>query len=248
MTTPGPTLSPHHAREPQATNLRRFVAALIDVVLSLVVPVSYLINQMTLRELATSGDAARRCNFINDLTDDFCFHSGTQTLTGTNIMLQTALLLWVLWIVVHHALVSGLTGWTFGKLLTGLRVVNARTFRRAGLFANLIRTVLLTVDALPYGLPLVGPLLVLTRTRHQRLGDLAARTRIVRAADLEPSVRRRRKAAAQPSTAPVSTSTIPGLEAPHWDEHRNTYIQWDPVLSAWMQWSVDRQQWVPISH
>lgn len=39
----------------------------------------------------------------------------------------------------------------------------------------------------------------------------------------------------------------PGLEAPMWDEARDTYIQWDPKIEAWMEWSKSENRWIPIS-
>lgn len=40
---------------------------------------------------------------------------------------------------------------------------------------------------------------------------------------------------------------MPGVGAPHWDEARDAYIQWDPDLEEWMEWSVPRNRWIPIS-
>lgn len=39
----------------------------------------------------------------------------------------------------------------------------------------------------------------------------------------------------------------PGVDAPQWDNARNTYIQWDPQLGQWMEWSEAQGKWVPIS-
>jgi hypothetical protein len=39
---------------------------------------------------------------------------------------------------------------------------------------------------------------------------------------------------------------LPGVEAPHWDEARNAYIQWDPDVQAWMQWDDPGQRWFKI--
>ena len=39
----------------------------------------------------------------------------------------------------------------------------------------------------------------------------------------------------------------PGVDAPQWDQARNTYIQWDPELGQWMEWSENSGKWIPIS-
>ncbi len=38
-----------------------------------------------------------------------------------------------------------------------------------------------------------------------------------------------------------------GVDAPAWDDARNTYIQWDYQLEAWMEWSEAEGRWIPIS-
>jgi uncharacterized RDD family membrane protein YckC len=94
-------------------------------------------------------------------------------------------------------------GRTLGKLAFGLRVVMADggpvTFTAAA-----IRNVLRVVDLLPmfYG---VGLVTVIATRLHQRLGDMAARTIVVR----EPSKRG--------STAPISLPAPSLPDGPQWD-------------------------------
>ena len=79
----------------------------------------------------------------------------------------------------YYALLPSLTGWTLGKLLLGIRIVNPEG-RRAGFGQNLIRWLLLIVDDFPYFIPgVVGFILALTSTGHRRLGDRAADTYVV---------------------------------------------------------------------
>ena len=47
---------------------------------------------------------------------------------------------------------------------------------------------------------------------------------------------------------PPAPAPRPGVDAPMWDDARDTYIQWDPELEAWMMWSESGGRWVPISH
>jgi uncharacterized RDD family membrane protein YckC len=73
-----------------------------------------------------------------------------------------------------------MTGQTLGKRLLGIRVVN-QDGSRVSFGASFIRNILRIVDALPV-LYIVGLITVLaTGERRQRVGDLAARTRVVRA-------------------------------------------------------------------
>jgi len=54
----------------------------------------------------------------------------------------------------------------------------------------------------------------------------------------------------EPEPEPESVETAdqrPGIDAPQWDEARNTYIQWDPDLEQWMEWNEGQARWVSIS-
>lgn len=82
-------------------------------------------------------------------------------------------------ILVYFFLLEASTGRTIGKLALGLEV---RTVdgKALGPAAALIRNVLRLVDQLPV-LYAVGLATIITTKRRQRLGDLAARTVVVRA-------------------------------------------------------------------
>jgi uncharacterized RDD family membrane protein YckC len=82
-------------------------------------------------------------------------------------------------VVLYYVLLEGLTGRTAGKVVTGIRVVDARTGGRPGILAALVRTLLRFIDGL-FGY-LVGLVVVLNSTGRRRLGDMAARTLVVRA-------------------------------------------------------------------
>lgn len=81
-------------------------------------------------------------------------------------------------ILVYFMATELLLGASLGKLATGLRVVMADG-SRAGAGAILVRTLLRVVDGLAGYL--VAVVAVLVTGRNQRLGDLAARTLVVRA-------------------------------------------------------------------
>jgi uncharacterized RDD family membrane protein YckC len=79
----------------------------------------------------------------------------------------------------YHFTTEALTGRTLGKALTGLRVARAEDGGRPGPGAIAVRTLLRPVDGLPllYG---VGAVAMLASPSRQRIGDLAARTVVVR--------------------------------------------------------------------
>ena len=82
--------------------------------------------------------------------------------------------------VAYFGLLPGLSSWTPGKLITGVRTVRPDG-RRASLGRNLLRPLLWVVDGFPYFLPgLVGFVLVLVRSDHRRVADMAADTYVVR--------------------------------------------------------------------
>lgn len=79
-----------------------------------------------------------------------------------------------------YVVLQGLTGWTIGKLITGIRTVR-EDGRPPGLLKAFVRWLLLIVDGFPYFLPLVGFIMGLSTVGHRRLGDMAAGTFVVRA-------------------------------------------------------------------
>ena len=78
------------------------------------------------------------------------------------------------------AVVPALTGATAGMKLAGLRVVRGDG-AQVSLPRHLVRTVLWIVDAFPYLVPAVALLFAATTRGQRRLGDLVARTSVVRA-------------------------------------------------------------------
>ena len=89
--------------------------------------------------------------------------------------------------VAYYVLLQGRTGWTLGKRLVGVRVVDA-TGAVCGSSRAFVRYLPLLVPAL---IPAIGPflgglialvefILILAHRRHQRMGDLFAKTFVVR--------------------------------------------------------------------
>jgi uncharacterized RDD family membrane protein YckC len=82
-------------------------------------------------------------------------------------------------VVLYYVLLEGFTGRTIGKMITGIRVVDAETGGRPGVVSAVVRTLLRLVDGL-FGY-LVGFIVVVNSDRRRRLGDMAAKTLVVRA-------------------------------------------------------------------
>jgi uncharacterized RDD family membrane protein YckC len=98
--------------------------------------------------------------------------------------LAVAMLGWIVGFLSYYLLLEGLTGYTIGKFVLRIRAVN-ETGGVPGFVKSLIRTVLRLVDTNPLlmgGLP--AGICVLATPRKQRLGDLAARTYVVKVRDL----------------------------------------------------------------
>ena len=78
----------------------------------------------------------------------------------------------------YYALMEGYRGQTVGKMLFGIRVVREDGGGVPGFEAATVRSLLRVVDGL-FGY-LVGFVAVLASQKNQRLGDMAARTLVVR--------------------------------------------------------------------
>ena len=78
----------------------------------------------------------------------------------------------------YYALMEGYRGQTVGKMLFGIRVVREEGGGVPGFKAAAIRSLLRIVDGL-FGY-LVGFVAVVASEKNQRLGDMAARTLVVR--------------------------------------------------------------------
>lgn len=92
---------------------------------------------------------------------------------------------------------QGLTGATLGKLMVGIRTVR-EDGRPPGILKALVRTLMWIADGAFVG-PLVGFIAAVASKGHRRLGDMVAKTFVVRS-----------KAAGSPVQVPGLTSVVPG--------------------------------------
>ena len=91
------------------------------------------------------------------------------------------LIIAVVWFL-YWVVLPALKGWTLGKLATGIRVVDEQGRVPSGIGRNFVRQLLWVVDSFPWLIPyLTGFILALVTKGHRRLGDMAAKTFVVRA-------------------------------------------------------------------
>jgi len=85
------------------------------------------------------------------------------------------------WLVglLYFSFFEGTSGQTFGKQLVGIKVVDESTLRPPSIEQALVRTVLRIIDSL--FLYIVGFILVETQPNKKRLGDILAKTVVVKA-------------------------------------------------------------------
>ena len=101
-----------------------------------------------------------------------------------NALYRETLWIWIGAQALYFVIAEGLWGRSIGKLLTGTVVVDG-TGRPPGILKAAARTVLRLVEVNPLFLCLPAGIAFITSTRRQRLGDMLARTYVVRAKDLK---------------------------------------------------------------
>ena len=85
----------------------------------------------------------------------------------------------LVFVLLYYVLGEAFLGRTVGKLVTGIRVVDAQTGGRPGVLSAFVRTLLRIIDGL-FGY-LLALIVVVNSNRRRRLGDMAAKTLVVRA-------------------------------------------------------------------
>lgn len=242
------------AHDPTAVVGKRVVAYIIDYV------ILQAIWAILFFSLADSADT------------DFATCTGTCVTAGDTVYgvgggkAATLWLVYLAYSVGVFVFLQGFKGFTPGKAVMGLRVVNDEG-NPPGPIKALVRWLLLLVDLLPYCLPgLLGLILILTSKDHTRLGDKAAKTHVVGKADLgrppvpaaagfgaptdpygtpapaapygAPAAAPYTPPAAEPA-APVAPPAAEPAAAPSGSEP-----QWDPARNAYIQWDANQGAWL----
>jgi uncharacterized RDD family membrane protein YckC len=258
-TTAAPVLA-----DPTAVTGRRVVAAIIDGVAIVGPGMAIATSQMEYitRDRVGSG-FDDFCERYMDQEQGVCVQLGdTAYFSDSSANPGSFALVGLAFVLV--VIVQGLTGWTVGKLLTGLRTVK-EDGSVVGIGKAFVRWLLLVIDAIPC-IPLVGFITALTTQGHRRVGDMAAKTFVVRAsaagqpirvpgltvAPATPAGMGAPGAWGAPAPAPgpgqglgVGGPNVP-TAAPQWDQARGTYIQWDAAQNRWLQWDEATRSWSPI--
>ena len=193
------------AYDPTAVMGTRVVAGIVDLLLYTLLAV-FFVFATPLSPLAEYDDNPQdlsqedACEILQDRQDATqCFLIGDKVYwtDGDDLPIQIGA-----WLVFMggYVLLQGATGFSPGKLLVGLRVVR-EDGRIAGIGKSFVRTLLWVVDSLPC-LFLVGFICALTSTGHRRVGDMAAKTFVVRKSDV-----------GRPVTVPgmVTAASAPGM-------------------------------------
>ena len=204
---PSPPSSPSLSN-PTAVVGRRISAFLIDGLIGVTLIFVFALATFTNTELGDSLTAELQCEVINEFSNDLCIQAGTTVYVGTENEAAIITLIWLAWVLISTMILPGITGWSPGKLLTGIRVVKADTFEKAGLGANILRGVLWVVDAFPYFAPIVGGALLASKDRR-RVGDRAANTLVVRADSVVRSPVQTPSAVIAPPTGAATQPTTP---------------------------------------
>ena len=204
---PSPPSSPSLS-DPTAVVGRRIGAFLIDGLIGVTLIFAFALATFTNTELGDSLTAELQCEVINEFSNDLCIQAGTTVYVGTENEAAIITLIWLAWVLISTMILPGITGWSPGKLLTGIRVVKADTFEKAGLGANILRGVLWVVDAFPYFAPIVGGALLASKDRR-RVGDRAANTLVVRADSVGRSPVQTPSAVIAPPTGAATQPTTP---------------------------------------
>lgn len=271
---------PMMGTDPTSVVGRRVLAYLVDGFLMLLVAgiVFVAASDLTVIEGTTDCSLYETSGYVcfepeedssGDITDDSILLVKT-----TGIVLASVVIggygVGFIWII------QGLTGWTPGKLIAGIRVVNANG-TGPGIGRSFLRWIMYIVDGQCSGI--IGLVLMLTTKGHRRLGDMVAKTFVVRSSargvpvvvpglTVQPAMAGAPYHPGQMPTAPPQPYGAPPLQQPQgfvasaaptappsaapdtqpqWDPQRNAWIQWDPVAQVWKGFDDASKEWKPLS-
>lgn len=168
--------------DPTAVVGRRILAWVIDAVIIGVIAVVLFVNMASSQELGSSFEAELTCDLLNNggsASNYVCINSDTTVILIEDGDLVLLLAVIGIYSLVTQLILPSITGFSPGKAMVGLRIVNQDTFETAGFVPNLVRWLLWIVDSAPWCLPLVGFITGLASKGHRRVGDMAASTLVI---------------------------------------------------------------------
>jgi uncharacterized RDD family membrane protein YckC len=168
-------------RDPTDVIGRRIAALVIDWAIAFALIVVLALGLAESRDYLTTARAEDVCNRINDdtSTSEICLPIDDSVYVYDGGDMAAILLLPLAYHFLNDALLTGVTGFSIGKGLVGLRVVRASDGRLCGVGRAMLRWLLWVADGAPYCLPIVALVTGLTTKGHRRVGDMAAGTLVV---------------------------------------------------------------------
>jgi RDD family protein len=168
-------------RDPTDVIGRRIAALVIDWGIAFAMIVVLALSLAQTRDYPTAGRAEDACNRINDdtSTDEVCVPIDDTVYVYDGGDMAAIILLPLAYHFLNDALFTGITGFSIGKGLVGLRVIRASDGRLCGVGRAMLRWLLWVADGAPYCLPIVALVTGLTTKGHRRVGDMAAGTLVV---------------------------------------------------------------------
>lgn len=256
-------------RDPRRVLGRRVGAYAIDALIGFAISVVlfFALAEQIDKPRLLDGDAA--CDIIESSESaSLCFAGGDTLFYATDSQAVLLFLIPVGYWFLLNGIVQGLTGATVGKAILGLRVVDEQG-AICGIPKALGRTTVGIIDSLPTAMG-VGFLVAVNRSDRRRLGDLAARTNVVRTFDVgsPPNVAVARPTAWTPPPPgqglthappqPAVTASSPPVGPPHaghvpagategpvWDAARGRYVQIQPGSGVLLEFDDATQSWRP---
>lgn len=165
--------------DPTAVIGRRIVAWLIDFLILATILLVIALSTFTNTSFGSNLAAELQCDIVNDTSPDVCITAGSTVYIGDSDTVGMMAIVTLAYALVATILIPGFAGWSPGKLVMGLRVVNNTTFELAGMGPNIGRGIFWVVDSFPWLVPFVGFVVGLASKGHRRVGDMVANTLVV---------------------------------------------------------------------
>lgn len=245
---------------------RRVGAAVIDGLIIGIPTFALVSAQFEYYDAPSAAAAQDICDLMNDAEESVCINADSTVYFSEDVgEVSAAVGLGLLLSLLIHVVLQGLAGWTPGKRFCGIRTV-AEDGTRPGIGRAIVRWLLWIVDGQPCGIPLVGFITGLTSTGHRRVGDMVAKTYVVKASAagspvVAPGLRVPPGPAAPapvgsyappPSgaprgggdTTPPSPPAPAADAAPHPPPTAKPGPQWDEARGTYIQWDPEARLWM----